>query len=486
MSVRRNTIINMAGGVAPVLISLATIPLYLHKIGDARYGVLAIVWLLVSYFGLFDLGLPRAIANQMAKLQTEPAEQRERTFWTALALNGSLGVIGGAALYGVLHLAFGAVFRVPSTLKPELFPTLPWIALTIPIAAMSGTLTGSLEGLSRFGPLNAIQVGGTILTQAVPLSVAYLHGPSLAWLVPSVVLARLISVIPLAWVAARLVPLFRPRRPSREKIRALLSYGTSVTVSNAVMMLLDVADRLLIGAILGAKSVTYYTVPYGFVSRLNVVPESLSRSLFPLLSHEGHAEGSRLATQALRGLAAIVTPVIILGIFLMRPFLTVWVGASIANSCFGVGELILVGAWVNGICSVPFVQLQAQSRPQVMARFYLIEAVPYLALLWLGLRSFGIVGAAAVWSLGMFVKVVILFLAARYRWTLVRGLLPAFLLVLLSCVVALVPMLSILERWLAGGLLIAASMFWAFMYDSPARTQLADLLRAIRGHGRVY
>ena len=194
MSIRRNTAYNLLGSVIPLAVSLVTIPIYLGLIGDARYGVLAIAWLLLGYFGLFDLGLGRATAQRIAALRDGTAGQRAETFWTALALNVGLGVVGGLLIWPIAAYFFGNVFKVEEALRPEVQAAVLWLILAVPMATLSGVLSGALHGRNRFFELNVISIAGTVLFQLLPLATAMLWGSDLGVLLPAALFARLFTL----------------------------------------------------------------------------------------------------------------------------------------------------------------------------------------------------------------------------------------------------------------------------------------------------
>ena len=60
-TIARNTIWNIVGQSLPLLLAVVAIPLLIRRLGVDRFGVLTLAWALVGYFGLFDLGLGRAL-----------------------------------------------------------------------------------------------------------------------------------------------------------------------------------------------------------------------------------------------------------------------------------------------------------------------------------------------------------------------------------------------------------------------------------------
>src|SRR5205085_1624642 len=78
-----------------------------------------------------------------------------------------------------------------------------------------------------------------------------------------------------------------------------------------------------------------------------------------------------------------------------------------------VGEVLLLGMWLNSLAVIPYAFLQAQGRPDLPAKFHVLEVPPYIGGLVLGLHTGGILGAAWAWTARAGADGVLLFAAAR-------------------------------------------------------------------------
>src|SRR6202158_1050639 len=115
----RHTIYNLAGSLTPISVSLVTVPFYLHLIGPSRYGALGLSWLLLGYFGVFDLGLSSATAQRIAVRRNVSARERADTFWTAMFINLGFGAAGGLLLFVLSSYFFEKFFKIEAALRPE-------------------------------------------------------------------------------------------------------------------------------------------------------------------------------------------------------------------------------------------------------------------------------------------------------------------------------------------------------------------------------
>jgi O-antigen/teichoic acid export membrane protein len=462
----RNTLINISGLVAPIVLSLVTVPLYLHQIGEARYGVLAVVWGVLGYFAVFEFGLGRATTNRIAQLRNDPHE-REVVFWNALLINLAIGFLGALLLYFIGHAILGTVLKAPSGLRSEALAAVPWLALAVPLTTAAAVLSGALEGRERFLTLNVVTVAGLSLYQLAPLIYAYAVGPDLAGLIMTSTLALLAGlVITLASIVWAL-PLTHFPRVQRRASSGLLRYGGWVAVGGLTGPFFTVLDRVVIGAVLGARSVAQYAIPSALVTRTLILPIAFARTIFPRLSSLDPDRAGRVSDDAARGMVAVTTPVAVIGIVLVEPFLRVWAGANIASAGGSVGEILFLGVWLNGIAVIPYALLQAQGRPDVTAKIHVLEVAPYFGALWVGLHLNGLNGAAWAWAARAGTDAVLLFWAARRGGFRAlgasrRALFGGAAFVIATCTGALTLFDDRLLHAALGALLITGVLIWSW------------------------
>lgn len=439
-SLARNTIFNLAGYGLPTLAALVCIPGIVHKLGTERFGVLTLCWVLIGYFGLFDLGLGRAVTRLVAeRLAGGRLDGLGGVLRMSLGILTGLGVLAGLGLWLLADPVVHRVLEIPDALKDETFQTIALMACTLPAVVLTTGLRGILEARHRFDLVTLVQAPASSLNFFGPL-VALQFAPGLLPVVWVLVVTRYLSAIAFAALGWDLITR-RDETPLDRKaeLRDLARFGGWLTVSNLVGPVMVYFDRLLLGALVPIGLVAYYTTPAELTQRLRIVPTALTGALFPSLSavHRDPVAVRSLVEQTTKMLMVLLFPVVLVGVGLAGELLGLWLNSEFARSSARALQILLVGNLINAIGSVFFTVLQAAGRSDLTAKLHLCEALPYVAVLW-GLTSLlGIEGAALAWSLRVAVDTVALGLLARRHAEGGHGLGRRSLTVILGLVAAL-------------------------------------------------
>jgi O-antigen/teichoic acid export membrane protein len=199
----------------------------------------------------------------------------------------------------------------------------------------------------------------------------------------------------------------------RSQARELLGYGSWVTITGLFGPILVILDRFAIGAVLGATAVTIYTLPFQLAQRITMFPQAVVTAVFPKLPTASVEERSALGDKAVRVLLATISLPILGMIYVLHPFLDFWVGKEIGPQSSDVGTLIVLGYWANAFAIVPYSWMQGSGRPDLVTKVLLIQIPPYLALLYFGMKEFGLIGCAAVFAFRCSVDFMMMLWAAR-------------------------------------------------------------------------
>lgn len=396
-SITRNTLYNLAGSGVPLILFVVTIPVYIALIGAERYGVLAIVWLVLGVFGLMDMGLGRAVTQRIANLREAGAGEHRAVLGTALATNLLIGSVGAVLMYGAGQAVFGQGITLEPDLRGEALSVVVLMAIGVPVVTTYAILLGALQGIEKFAITNRIAIINSTIFQCLPIAIAYFYSINLFPLVAAALAARVIAVIMLWRECRRAFGSGIVSAWDRERIRPLLAFGGWVTLTMLLGTVLVFSDRLIIGSLIGAVAVTLYAVPFDASRRLGVVSEALASALFPRLAAVDDVRSRELVSRANAVLFAVATPLVAGLITVADPLMRLWLGEDIGSQSAPLLQILALAAWANIFARSPYARLQATGRPHVVALIGLIQTPFYLVALIFALDQFGLAGAAAVY-----------------------------------------------------------------------------------------
>jgi hypothetical protein len=140
---------------------------------------------------------------------------------------------------------------------------------------------------------------------------------------------------------------------------------------------------------------------------------------------------------------------------------------------------------MNCMAHVPFTHLQSVGRPDVTAKFHLMELPVYIVMLLFLARSWGITGVAVAWLLRVMIDTILLFwfssrLLPECRFIVTRLPLMIGGALALNLAVALIAGLALKVIVACGIFLLALPALWVWMFTPAQRAPFIYLLQRLK------
>jgi O-antigen/teichoic acid export membrane protein len=405
-SIRYNTLWNFVGSLIPLLIGLASIPFLLHKIGVERFGVLTLVWTLIGYFSIFDFGIGRALTYQVSNsLSKNVRSELLGIVKEGLKLMLITGILGGLLLALISKQLGYSWLNVSQNLSQESYVSILFSSFAIPLTTYTSGLKGILEGFEDFKIVNLLKLLLGIFNFGLPVLAVIFYGPSLFYIVLSLILSRfIIFILHFVFVNKRISikSVFKSEAADKKGKKELMNFGIWMTLSNIVSPLMVSADRFIISFIIGASAVAYYTVPFDMVIRLLVIPASLTTVLFPRFSTLLVTDRSSAIKLFKKSKKIIFISMLFISICLIvfsHFGLTMWIGKDLADKSWKIMSVLSIGLLFNSLAQVPYALIQSAGKVKLTSMIHLCEFLFYVIMLLILLKNFGIIGAAIAFVL---------------------------------------------------------------------------------------
>lgn len=394
----RGTILNLGGQVLPLIVGVVTIPYLVHGLGVNGYGILSIAYLVLGYFGVFNLGITRASSKFVAEnLSPDRIHRIPEIVWTSFLLLLAIGTAVGVTAAFFVPWAVTGMLKMPPAFMGEARTGLFILCASMPIMLGTDALRGALEAAQRFDLTNYVRVPASVGFFGLAALLVYL-GVKVPGIILLLVAVRLVSGATYMIFCLRVFPELRSiPKFSITTLRPLMAFGGWVMVSNMTGSIFGYIEKFMIASVLSVGMLTYYSVPFDLVGKVLIFPVSLLATLFPYFSYHGDRQReavSDVTSRAAKYILLPLAPLTAVFIFFSRDILRLWMGAHFAAQSSEVMKILAVLFLLNAFAMIPFTSVQALGRPDLKAILDLIALPLYIFLAWFCMRKMGIDGAA--------------------------------------------------------------------------------------------
>ncbi len=420
----RNILWNFGGQIWGLSLAIVTTPYIVHKLGSDAYGLLMTVGIVTNYFWFMDLGLGQATVKYVAEHAARKEwDEVNRVFWTSFLAYSVLGTLAALSIAAIAPLCVKHWFQIPLAFQPTALTVFYLSAIGF-IAGMINNAPASIpRAMQRFDIAN--KVGITAGTMQTLLTVSFLM---LGYGLPAVVIGGLLitvlSLVINTIVAKKLLPQLGLPAWHFATLRRLLRFGGFVTISGVVGPVLANLEKLILANQNSLRAVTYYTVPYNLASKVGIVSGSFSSALFPAFSSlHGAGDSDRVGRIVLRAsqvIMLIIMPITLIFCIYSNELLTIWMGLEFAHRSAATLQILALAMLVNVMAYSPLAAVQALGRPDLAAKFHMIELITHIPLTIVLVSLLGIEGAALAWLIRVIMDTSLLWAATikltRLKW----------------------------------------------------------------------
>ena len=381
-----------------VLVGLFLSPFLIHWLGDTAFGIWVLIFSITGYYGLYDLGIRSSVVRYVSKFAaTDDIEDLAKLINTSLF---TYSCIGALSLLVTLFLSFYVdhIFKIP----PELHSTARWLLLlvgaSVGIGFPLGVVGGYLDGLQRFYVNNWANIAGDI-ARLVGILLAVHYGRGLLTIAAiTVVLPVILSAIR-GVIAYRIQPVpFGLKYVDRTTFRTMVNYSSVTMIIMIATQLKFKTDNIVIGTMISAAAVTYFSIGSRIVSYAQQVVMAMAQNFLPIASQsEATGNMDRLRKVFVVGnriCALTAFPITAVLLVLGRSVIELWVGKKYVATSYPVLVVLIVPATLMWAQAASGRVLFGISKHRTWAFVTLAEGICNLILSIILVRPYGIIGDA--------------------------------------------------------------------------------------------
>ncbi|SHJ76157.1 Na+-driven multidrug efflux pump [Arenibacter nanhaiticus] len=274
---KKNVINSLCTKAIGMLIMYLMVPLSISYLGVENYGVWIVISGIVSWAGMFDLGLAHGLRNYLAVALAEGNISEGRsfvstTYFMILSVSLLILIIGSLFIYNVNLQGILNVYSVSeSNLKNISFIILLFFLLQFSLKPINAILQA--YQIPSYTQIIGV-VGSIISICGIFISLNFFNKT------PLYTYAVIVSLAPVISILLGSIYLFQNKfylvKPKISKIkiislRKIGGLGVDFFVIQLCLLVVYTSDNLIISHLFGPSEVTAYSIPYKYFSLLTIL-----------------------------------------------------------------------------------------------------------------------------------------------------------------------------------------------------------------------
>ena len=376
---------------------LVITPYLFRSLGAGGFGTWAVMFTVIAVFNLLEYGFSAGVTKFVAQFHARAARRElDETVGSAVVVMGAVGLVAASIAIGTGLLAPG----LAAAGERDAFQTgLLVLGLATIVRFPLGAYGAALTGHQRFDVYNACQAV-EVVTFAVGAVVAIESGAGIVGLSVAYGAALIAGGCAYVVAIARVDPglSLRPRRPSREALRRVGSFGSFTLLADSMVFIGQRMDTLVIAAIRNAATAAPFAAAIRLAGGLQSLTFPFVTLLMPMAS-DLHARGrheevvSRF-TIATRIAFQLTFPTAVAFSLFATDITDVWLGSDAPDVTADI-IAALMAAQILTMSAFPAEKvLVGIGRVRVVALLAVVEGCSNIAISIALVSAYGAIGAA--------------------------------------------------------------------------------------------
>lgn len=395
---RLGVILSLAYTVVGIVIGFLFTPICTNHLSGSEYGVYTLVFSIISYLGIFEMGFGVALVRYSSRVRAEGGDPRDLNgmFLTFYLIIGTFVLALGMFIYFFMGRFFSAKLTPGEIdlLRSMFLLMLITTALSFP----ANVFTSVIQAHEEFVFYRLVNIANNVLTTAVSTAFLFLGSGALRLIQINVAFTLAMYAANILFCVKKLHIRFGFKRFSRAFYREVLQYCFFIFADLLISQIYDGTDQIILARFCGTVAVAVYGVGIKFELYYQYLAASIANIYLPRISslttqQDGIVEMGHIFRNVGRFqfmmLSFVLTGFAVFG----REFMTLWVGNDYRDAYY-VALLIMVPTLFTQAQTIGISILRAMNLHRARSNMLFVVALFNIAIsIPLAIRYAGI-GAA--------------------------------------------------------------------------------------------